>query len=102
VTWRCILCGRPDDEPVPSWSSYLDRVGDSRCPECGKRQGVDVEGLQTEVERLRVLAQAVDEFVSAAECRCCGGVPYCDHHVEKKAVNEKGRAMTEALREVKP
>jgi hypothetical protein len=77
-------------------------VKTSFCPECGQDQGVNVEDLQTEVERLRVLAQAVDEFVSAAECQCCGGVPYCDHNIEKKAVNEKGRAMTEALREVKP
>jgi hypothetical protein len=62
----------------------------------------DVVWLVQEVERLRVLARAVDEFVSAAECQCCGGVPYCDHNIEKKAVNEKGRAMTEALRKVTP
>lgn len=62
----------------------------------------DVVWLVQEIERLRVLAQAVDEFVAAAECLCCGGVPYCDHNVEQKAINAKGRAMTEALREVKP
>lgn len=41
IRWlRCVLCGRPEDEATPSFSTYLHGV-DSRCPECGKTQGVD-------------------------------------------------------------
>ena len=38
---RCVLCGRPEDEATPSFSTYLHGV-DSRCPECGKPQGADL------------------------------------------------------------
>lgn len=41
TTPRCVLCGRPEDEATPSFSTYLHGV-DSRCPECGKPQGVDL------------------------------------------------------------
>lgn len=41
TTPRCVLCGRPEDEATPSFSTYLHGV-ESRCPECGKPQGVDL------------------------------------------------------------
>lgn len=49
----CVLCGRDIDEATPSFSWYLSSVGESRCPECGNKQGVDVEGLRAEIEGLR-------------------------------------------------
>ena len=65
---RCVLCGRPEDEATPSFSTYLHGV-DSRCPECGKPQGADlvdraeVEGeladLRAEVKALRLAADEV-------------------------------------------
>ena len=70
TTPRCALCGRPEDEATPSFSTYLHGV-DSRCPECGKPQGADlvdraeVEGeladLRAEVTALR---RAADEVLS--------------------------------------
>jgi transcriptional regulator NrdR family protein len=64
----CVLCGRPEDESTPSFSWYLSAVGESRCPECGNKQGVDVERLRAEIEvlqaeneRLRAEASRADE-----------------------------------------
>lgn len=53
TTPHCVLCGRPEDEAAPSFSWYLSSVGEPRCPECGNKQGVDVEGLRADNERLR-------------------------------------------------
>ena len=61
TTPRCVLCGRPEDEATPSFSWYLSSVGASRCPECGGAQGVDVEGLRAENERLRECNDAMRE-----------------------------------------
>jgi len=49
----CALCGRDVTDDGASFSSYLDGVRESRCPECGNKQGVDVEGLRAENEPLR-------------------------------------------------
>ena len=64
----CALCGRDITDDGASFSSYLDSVKESRCPECGGAQGIDVEGLraeieglQTENERLRAEAKRADE-----------------------------------------
>lgn len=53
IHWlRCVLCGRPEDEATPSFSSYLHGV-ESRCPECGKPQGVDHADVERELTELR-------------------------------------------------
>ena len=49
----CVLCGRDITDDGASFSSYLDGVKESRCPECGGAQGVDIEGLRSEVNALR-------------------------------------------------
>jgi hypothetical protein len=49
----CVLCGRDITDDGASFSSYLDGVKESRCPECGGAQGVDVEGLRAENAALR-------------------------------------------------
>jgi hypothetical protein len=108
----CEVCGRVDHPAYMCWrvGHLINEATAQANPEYAMPVASGgwqipasmVPPADNEIERLRALARAVDEFVSAAECQCCGGVPYCDNNIEKKAFNEKGRAMTEALRKVTP
>ena len=63
IRWlRCVLCGRPEDEATPSCSTYLHGV-ESRCPECGKPQGVDL------VDRGEVAGELADLRAEIAALR---------------------------------
>ena len=59
IRWlRCVLCGRPEDEATPSFSTYLhgveSRCTECGCPECGKSQGADL------VDRAEVASELED------------------------------------------
>ena len=70
IRWlRCVLCGRPEDEAAPSFSTYLHGV-ESRCPECGKPQGVDLVDhgeVAGELADLRAEVAALRRWESYAE-----------------------------------
>jgi hypothetical protein len=110
TTPRCVLCGRPEDEATPSFSSYLHGV-DSRCPECGKPQGADlvdraeVEGELAEYDVLKdliltLLPYALDDGedppneANAEEC-----VEYAADEIARlRSQNAALRAEVAALR----
>jgi hypothetical protein len=62
----CALCGRDVTDDGASFSSYLDGVKESRCPECGGAQGVDVEGLRAENADLRAENAALRAAIAKA------------------------------------
>lgn len=111
TTPRCVLCGRPEDEATPSFSTYLHGVDDSRCPECGKPQGADlvdraeVEGELAEYDVLKdliltLLPYALDDGedppneANAEEC-----VEYAADEIKRlQSKNAALRAEVAALR----
>lgn len=43
------------------------------------------------------VALAAEEYWSANECKCCGGIPFCDHDTEHREANKVGRKLTKAI-----
>lgn len=80
----CALCGRDITDDGASFSSYLDGVKESRCPECGAPQGVDVEGLRAENERLRSAAEEVLSWPTTQNAAL-----YHAHRILREALGQK-------------
>ena len=43
------------------------------------------------------VALAAEEYWSANECACCGGLPFCDYRKEHQEANKVGRRLTDAI-----
>jgi hypothetical protein len=109
TTPRCVLCGRPEDEATPSFSTYLHGV-DSRCPECGKPQGADlvdraeVEGELEDFDRLKdliltLLPYALDDEDPPTEANAEECVEYAADEIKRlQSKNAALRAEVAALR----